>query len=277
MTKLSKDELINILTEHKLWLESSGAKGNKADLSYANLRNANLSNANLRGADLINADLSYANLRNASLSNANLDYANLSCSDLSYADLRHANLFRADLSYADLSNANLYFADLRSANLIEANLSNADLESADISYADLRYANLISSDLRFSSLRHANLSSAILKSTLLPPFKIIPEKGAFIAYKKLANRVVAEIEITAKSKRVSCLTSRKCRASEIKILRFINSRKKKEYNKGDGESIQTLYEVGKTYKVKNFDEDIRIECTKGIHFFITKKEAEEYI
>ena len=87
-----------ILKQHKLWLTSNGIKGNRADLSEANLNRADL-----YGADLYEADLSYANLYGA---------------DLSEADLYEANLSYANLSEADLSYANLYGADLNGANLI---------------------------------------------------------------------------------------------------------------------------------------------------------------
>lgn len=36
------------------------------------------------------------------------------------------------------------------------------------------------------------------------------------------------------------------------------------------------YRVGKTYKVYDFEFDTTAECAKGIHFFLTKKEAEDY-
>jgi hypothetical protein len=38
-----------------------------------------------------------------------------------------------------------------------------------------------------------------------------------------------------------------------------------------------LYEVGKEVKPeKEYDPDIRVECVNGIHFFMTKEEAEEF-
>lgn len=40
---MNDQELRNILSEHKLWLESDGKKGTRADLSKANLSDANLS------------------------------------------------------------------------------------------------------------------------------------------------------------------------------------------------------------------------------------------
>lgn len=54
------ENLSEILNQHKLWLESEGREGKRADLSGANLRHANLSGADLRHADLSCADLDFS-------------------------------------------------------------------------------------------------------------------------------------------------------------------------------------------------------------------------
>ena len=82
LRNISKAELDKIIDNHKKWLQSGGAEGERADLRYADLSSANLRYANLRSADLSSANLRYANLRYADLS-----YANLSSADLRYADL----------------------------------------------------------------------------------------------------------------------------------------------------------------------------------------------
>ena len=80
MRNISKQELDKIIDNHKLWLQSDGEKGERANLSYANL-----SYADLRYADLRSANLSYADLRSANLSYANLSYADLRYADLDYS------------------------------------------------------------------------------------------------------------------------------------------------------------------------------------------------
>src|SRR6266404_7261991 len=90
-------EFAAILDQHRIWVESGGEAGTKADLCGANLENADLTGVNLQGAFL-----QRANLRGA---------------DLSMADLRHASLVQADLG-----NANLLGAELRGANLMGATL-----------------------------------------------------------------------------------------------------------------------------------------------------------
>ena len=72
---MTKDELIDILAEHKKWIDGEGGKA--ANLLCANLRDADLLGADLRGAYLRNANLLCANLRDANLRDADLRGANL--------------------------------------------------------------------------------------------------------------------------------------------------------------------------------------------------------
>ena len=88
---MTKEKLNEILTAHKLWLQSEDGG------CQANLSEANLSRAKLRGADLSGAKLSEANLSEANLSEANLSEADLSGADLSGADLSGADLSGAKL------------------------------------------------------------------------------------------------------------------------------------------------------------------------------------
>jgi uncharacterized protein YjbI with pentapeptide repeats len=111
-------ELAAILDQHRIWVESGGEAGSKADLCGANLENADLTGANLQGAflqraDLRGADLSMANLRHASLVQADLSNANLLGTEFRGANLMGATLYGAEgLWLGRLGGANLYDAML---------------------------------------------------------------------------------------------------------------------------------------------------------------------
>jgi hypothetical protein len=117
----------------------------------------------------------------------------------------------------------------------------------------------------------ANLSSADYNEATLFFALQCPEKGSFIGYKR-CNGEIVELEITKRAKRSSA-TSRKCRCSEAKVLKIGNGTIKQIESNFDSNFI---YEVGKKVKVDNFDENRWNECSTGIHFFITKIEAELY-
>ena len=102
MKTITVTELATILASHKLWSESLGEEGIRADLEGVNLESSNLEGVNLEDAWLKGANLKCANLEGANLENADLTGANLY-----YAELTDANLTGADLTGANLSRANL--------------------------------------------------------------------------------------------------------------------------------------------------------------------------
>lgn len=185
-------------------------------------------------------------------------------------DLRYANLSNADLRYANLRYANLREADLRYANLSGASLNDSNLGEANLSEADLSYADLRGADLRRANLRYANLSG-----TKLSPFQIVPAEGAFIAYKAVRGAVL-KIRIPADALRTSSLTGRKCRASHVEVLCAVKSYLPTDTAEFEGLYNGTPYRIGEIVRADRFDPDVRVECTHGIHFFMTQEEAEDY-
>jgi uncharacterized protein YjbI with pentapeptide repeats len=111
-------DLAEILDQHKMWVESGGESGVKADLCGVNLSHSDLTGVNLEGAfiqraTLIGADLSMANLRGASLVQADLREANLLGTELRGANLMGANLYGSEgLWVGRLGGTNLFDAIL---------------------------------------------------------------------------------------------------------------------------------------------------------------------
>jgi hypothetical protein len=108
----------------------------------------------------------------------------------------------------------------------------------------------------------------------LTTFSLVPEQGSFEGWKKCTNGIILRLEITKTAKRVSSLVGRKCRASEVKVIEAFGHEEGTEISSTYDTSFK--YRVGKKSSVEDFDDDIRVECTKGIHFFLTRKEAEQY-
>jgi hypothetical protein len=218
-------------------------------------------------------DLKAGKIKNAR--NWDLFGANLYGANLRYANLNDANLYGADLCGANLCDANLRHADLRGANLSGANLSGADLRGTNLCYAYLRYADLSGANLNGANLNGANLNGANLSGADLRDADFFasqcPEEGSFIGYKKCKGKIV-KLRITENAKRSSA-TSRKCRCSEAEVLEIDDG----NYTKiSSNFTSNFIYEIGKISKVDNFDENRWNECSTGIHFFITRKEAENY-
>jgi len=178
-----------------------------------------------------------------------------------YADIKEAvEKSRADLSGADLSGADLSGADLSGANLFRANLSGADLSGADLSRANLSRANL-------SGAKNLKLH-----------FSHCPEEGSFIAWKKCRNNLILKLVIPNDAKRTSCLINRKCRAEYVKTIAMFKDGKKVSDNTiAIGLHTEEIkYQIGHITKADSFDPNIFQDCSHGIHFFITRAEAEEF-
>ena len=163
-------------------------------------------------------------------------------------------------SRADLSGAYLSGADLSRANLSGANLSSAYLSRANLSGADLSRAYLSGADLRDADLSGAkNADYAIAQTRILP-------EGDLIGWKKLYGGTIAKLRIPAEARR-SHAFGRKCRAEFVDVI------------EGEGISShdrKTIYAPGSRVTCDKWDENWQEECAGGIHFFITRIEAENY-
>ena len=87
--------LADVLARHKIWLESDGRDGCRANLADGDFSGAVLCNLNFEKADLRGADFQGADLRNANLRSADLRRALFDRTDLRGADARGANLTSA--------------------------------------------------------------------------------------------------------------------------------------------------------------------------------------
>lgn len=200
------------------------------------------------------------------------------------ADLRDANLYGADLSEVDLRGALLRRTDLRCANLSGADLYAADLREADLQLANLYKADLRESNLSGSKLQGTNITSAYLGGSRFSEAKnfpsiplVCPEEGEFVGFKK-CNDYIIKLLIPSDAKRSSS-TTRKCRASYAKVLSITSL-------SGDTVNIDRVtnttytpnivYKIGEFVYPDSFDENRWNECSHGIHFFMTRKEAVEY-
>ena len=159
--------------------------------------------------------------------------------------------------------------------------------------------NLRVENFRYCDLRGADLSKAIIdfttcfddaifdEHTKMPDIPMTcPEEGEFIGYKKAMRfafrdtwtpsaRCIVKLLIPADAKRSSGV-GRKCRCDKAKVL---------EITTIDGKPVEAaasmynklfVYILGETVGVCDFDECRWHECTRGIHFFMTREEAVEY-
>lgn len=240
---------------HKKWLNG------EQDGERLTLKNADLRYLDLSYKDLRNADLSFLDMRNA---------------DLSYADLCEADLSRSTLSFANLRSADLRSADLRDVDLSDATLCSADLENAILTRAilkgaDLRDANLVEANLHDACLEYSNLSCAKVSDTERYRFGMVLKKS-IIGWKECRGHKIVKLRIP-KGAVVFSINGTKCRCNKAKVISINNG--SEEYAISF-RSKDFMYVPNKTLEIDDFDLRYNVECSTGIHFFKTRKEAEEY-
>ena len=162
--------------------------------------------------------------------------------------------------------------------VVEAVKNCADLGDADLGGADLGGANL-----RGAYLRDADLGGAYLRDAKNIPFVPIacPSDGAFIGWKKVfyqATSYLVKLLIPEDAKRSSS-TGTKCRCDKAKVIEIINLKHQDEkVDKVVSSNYSTtFYRVGEMVYPDEWDDNRWNECSHGIHFFINRQEAEEYV
>ena len=190
--------------------------------------------------------------------------------NLTRAKLARAYLTRAYLAGAYLTGANLTRAYLTDANLTGANLAGAYLTRANLAGAYLTGANLTGANLTDAYLAGANLAGAKNADLAIAKTRILPE-GDLIGWKKCSDGVIVKLKIPAEAKR-SHAFGRKCRAEFVDVIEVIGA----DIGVTDAHGPRTEYRVGQRVVPDSWDDNWQDECSHGIHFFITKAEAEAY-
>lgn len=184
---------------------------------------------------------------NQSLENMNFDGMDLTCFNFKGKNLKNASFVNTNLEGVDFRNANLEGVNISGANLFGSMLEGANLN------------NIVSDDsTKFFKLH-------------------CPEKGAFLGYKKCFNSRMVTLLIPADAKRTSAtLTS--CRSDKAKVLSIKSIDYKISYNDASAfVNEDFIYRVGQTVYASGFTEDRWVESTQGIHYYLTRKEAEAYL
>lgn len=277
---ISKEQLGQILARHQEWLEQGvgvRADFSKMDLSGVSFAGMDLTEAFFNDANLKGADFSGCILRSTDFTGANLVKAKFCNAFMRWATLRGANAKEANFFEADLFHATMTGADLRGALLRHSLLRMADLRKIILDEDDA----IVRKNWGYTDLNCATIDDRDLS-------KIVPDyclQGRIIGYKKVkgigegadGTQLIAKLEIPADARRVNS-TSRQCRCDKAKVL-SITYLDGKPFAPGEavGWFFPTItYRVGEMATEPRLSEDKRNTQTKGIHFFLTRKEAVKF-
>ena len=153
------------------------------------------------------------------------------------------------------------------------------VEAAVSAKADLSGAYLSGANLSGANLSGAYLFGAV-NAELAYALTVIVCEGDIVGWKKLKDGIVAKLLIPKEARR-SNAAGRKCRAEYADVLEIIGA--EKGTNRDDGNTGITLeYIAGTRVYACNkegahtWDENRWNECSSGIHFYITRAEAEAH-
>jgi len=124
-------------------------------------------------------------------------------------------------------------------------------------------------NLTDANLTRANLAGAKGAALAIAQTRILPA-GELIGWKKCCNGVLVKLRIPADAKR-SHAFGRKCRAECAEVLDVIGNTRGVSMH-----DSSVRYCVGSVVYCDKWEPDWTIECGGGIHFFITREEAEAY-
>lgn len=211
------------------------------------------------------------------------EYKDLSNLDLQNMEFINIDFSGVNFSYSDLYNANFIVCNLDSANLSYTNCDNCTFKS--VRFVQTDFTGVKVHDI---SLYHSTLIESDIKDSM-----ICPETGSFIGYKvacidiptfdnlkSFKNMGIIKLEIPEDAKRLSPhFGISKCRCDKAKVLEIASVLdSSKHYDTAYSIYDKSFkYKVGETVSVEDFDDNRYNECSTGIHFFMSKEDALDYL
>lgn len=270
LKKLSTAELDKLIAKHHEWFENGSSRATvykNLDLSYVefsdiSFKNVEFDNVNFDYATFNNVDFSNVRLFNVSFCEASFYNCKfVSCYTDTQVSFKDSYFKDVDFTAADLESISFYYTHLNKVNFTDANCCDTDFRNAYIT------------DCVFDNMRIDETTAGYIQAC--------PEKGSFTAFKKASlhddTDCIVELEVPADALRSSA-TTRKCRVSKAKVV-SITTLDGKPINRNAYSRFfrSFIYKVGKTVGVKSFDKNRWKECASGIHCFMTRDEAVQYL
>ena len=201
--------------------------------------------------------------------------------DLSGTDSSNTDFTLCSFDGVILNNVDFHYSSVENAlfdgcSMHGANFENANMRTASFRFCDMSDCNIKGANLYGAVLENADLTN-IQSDEATQWFRLrCPETGAFLGYKKCVNDRMVQLLIPADALRTSA-TLPSCRCNKAKVLTIKSFDFKKNYDEAWSLVDENFeYKRGEWVEVKDFNEDRWMDSTTGIHFWMTREEAEAY-
>lgn len=203
-----------------------------------------------------------------------LDWSNR---DLSGQDFNNVCFKQMNFSGTNFRGADLTNSLCRDCQFIQADLSDCQLIGADLSGCDLSGSLMKGANFYRAILEEANLTAVQADKETRFFAQHCPESGPFVAYKKCFDDRLVQLLIPAGAQRTSA-TDYSCRCEYAKVLTI----KSIDASQGYQEAVsyadeRFIYQVGQVMYAEQFNPNRWADSTGGIHFFMTRQEAIDYL
>jgi len=281
-----------------------------AILRNSNIQGAVFDNSNLTGVIFDNAKGKYARfynskLYNASFDNVDIDHAQFSLAYIKNTNFTNSNIRETSLHGAYIRSVKFYKTNIENDSFSDAYLDNIKFDDCNMAYTNFDGANIVDSiDSIFADKRNiANKNIEYMKGKILTDNIIGYKKcrrmngmsiSGYYNYIKSKSQCIPllpsnhfgsiylphsaskedEVIVTLEIPRgavVFSINGHKCRTNKAKVIAIDGADKAMSLN------YNTSYYVGDEFTIYNFNCVYNRECGEGIHFFLTREEAEKYI
>ncbi|SLM85851.1 MULTISPECIES: DUF5758 domain-containing protein [Vagococcus] len=193
-----------------------------------------------------------------------------------------SNFINQQLTNKDFSNENLSYFDFSnticcSCDFSSTNLKGAIFLGATLNNCCFNHANVDQTNFRHSLIVDCQLDNLKNKEKAFYLNLSCPETGAFIAYKQCMDFRMVQLLIPSDAKRSSA-TNNTCRCDKAKVLSIKNIDYTQTYD--DAQSLvdeNFIYHQGEWIYSDYFCDNRWIDSTYGIHFYMTREEAIDYL
>ena len=279
---ITQEQFDDIIEKHLMWKDDSKT-GQRAVLINCCLKNIYYSGSIVK-------DLWLCFMIGCTFDSCTFDscdiYSNLDSSEFINCKFNNCTFSNTSLSGGIIKTTafnSCYFVDVNLYNSETENCAfgNCYFENTNLSYSIIKentYTDTEFNDCYFTdSLIEGNTGDECFSAP-----SIVPECGSFIGWKKCfvsaSNKtpVIVKLEILEDSKRSSG-TERKCRCEKAKVISITSIDGETSYDVAYSFfDLLFAYRVGDIVKSDSFNDNKFATCSNGIHFFLTRQEAEDY-
>lgn len=279
---ITQEQFDNIIKKHLMW------RSNPDTGQRATLINCLLKNIHYKGS--IPSGLALCFMINCTFDSCTFESCDI-CSNLTSSKFINCAFYNCVFSNTSLSDGAIEKTTFNNCNFVDVNLYNSETENCAFENCYFGSTNLCYSIIKENTYTDTKFDDCYFTDSIIkrnngdecfstPP--IVPECGSFIGWKKCfvsatdKTPVIVKLEILENSKRSSG-TERKCRCEKAKVISITSIDGETSYDVASSFFKPDFkYRVGCHVKSDSFDDNRFETCSNGIHFFLTRQEAEDY-